>query len=261
MKLKTKLILASVFAAIAATSSVHADSVSVSDQAVTMALTTKVAAPGTFEVDPETGKLTKIPAFESQVETLDKDGNVTKSVSTTATKAVTAKYGNKEYLKSIEEQLEGGIKGWSIVLDAEGLLMAVNKNYDPVPLGISYDSEELRVEIGTSVDTTINKYDAEGGQLSSENTKKATGSTEGKISFEFEGDTLIGTQVAPFTSLAYYPDPDDKSNQELAYIPGAAKITGIIGGFELTDDNDNPVTAIIGGTITTAAAKGTLVKD
>ena len=261
MKLKTKLILASVFAAIAATSSVRADSVSVSNQAVTIVLTTKVAAPGTFEVDPETGKLTKIPAFESQVETLDKDGNVTKSVSTTATKAVTGKYGNKEYLKSIEEQLEGGINGWSIVLDAEGLLMAVNKNYDPVPLDISYDSEELRVEIGTSVDTTINKYDAEGGQLSSENTKKATGSTEGKISFEFEGDTLIGTQVAPFTSLAYYPDPDDKSNQELAYIPGAAKITGIIGGFELTDDNDNPVTAIIGGTITTAAAKGTLVKD
>jgi hypothetical protein len=88
---------------------------------------------------------------------------------------------------------------------------------------------------------TAHKYDAEGGQLSSENTKKATGSTEGKISFEFEGDTLIGTQVAPYTTLAYYPDPDDKSIQELAYIPGAAKITGIIGGFELTDDNDiNP---------------------
>ena len=260
MKLKTKLILASVFAAIAATSSVRADSVSVSDQAVTMALTTKVAAPGTFEVDPETGKLTKIPAFESQVDTLDKDGNVTKSVSTTATKAVTAKYGNKEILESIkEDSLDGTIIGWSIVISAEdGSVMAVKKGQDNVALDISGTSPEI--EFGTSVDTTINKYDADGNQ-SSVITKTATGSTEGKYTFTILGSEAVGSLVQPFKPMPYYPDFTDKSIQELAYIPGAGKITGVIGEAALTDANGNPVTAIIGGSITTAAATGTIVKD
>ena len=259
MKLKTKLILASVFAAIAATSSVRADSVSVSNQILTIALTTKAAAPGTFEVDPETGKLT-IPAFENQVDTLDKDGNVTKSVSTTATKAVTAKYGNKELLESIkEDSLDGTIIGWSIVISAEdGSVMAVKKGQDNVALDISGTSPEI--EFGTSVDTTINKYDADGNQ-SSVNTKTATGSTEGKYTFTILGSEAAGSLVQPFKAMAYYPDPTDKSIQELAYIPGAGKITGVIGEAELTDANDNPVTAIIGGSITTAAATGTLVKD
>jgi hypothetical protein len=261
MKLKTKLILASVFAAIAATSSVRADSVSVSDQALTIALTTKVAAPGTFEVDPETGKPTKTPAFESQVETYDNNDNLTKSVSTTATKAVTAKYGNKEILESIKDDLlDGKTSGWSIVTSAEdGSVMAVKKGQDNVALDISGTSPEI--EFGTSVDTTINKYDSDGIQTSSVNTKTATSSIEGKYSLTILGFEAVGSLVQPVTAMAYYPDPTDKSNQELAYIPGAGKITGVIGEAELTDANDNPVTAIIGGTITTAAAKGTLVKD
>lgn len=261
MKLKSTLILASMFAAIAAISSVHADSVSVSDQAVTIALTTKAAAPGTFEVDPETGKLTKTPAFESQVDTLDKDGNVVKSVSTTATKAVTGKYGNKELLESIKDDfLDGTILGWSLVISAEdGSLMAVKKNQDSVPLDISATAPET--SFGTSVDTTTNKYDSDGMQTSSVNTKTATGSAEGKYTFTILNSELVGSFVQPFTGMAYYPDSTDKSSQELAIIPGAAKISGIIGEAELTDANDNTVTAIIGGTVTTAAAKGTLVKD
>ena len=262
MKLKTKLILASVFAAIAATSSVRADSVSVSNQAVTIVLTTKVAAPATFEVevDPETGVLTKIPAFESQVETYDNNDNLTKSVSTTATKAVTAKYGNKEILESIkEDSLDGTIKDWSIVISAEdGSVMAVKKGQDNVALDISGTSPEI--EFGTSVDTTINKYDADGNQ-SSVNTKTATGSTEGKYTFTILGSEAVGSLVQPFKAKAYYPDPTDISIQELAYIPGAGKITGVIGEAALTDANGNPVTAIIGGSITTAAATGTPVKD
>ena len=264
MKLTIKLLLASVVAIGAMNSGLRADSVSVSNQAVTLALTTKTAAPGTFEVDPDTGKLTKIPAFESTVETL-KDGNVTKSVYTEATKAITGKYGNKELLESIkDDMLDGIISGWSIQVDSEGAVLAVKSGQDSVDLSELLALSPAETEFGSYIQTTSNTYNADGDVTSTKVATTAKGTVEGAFGFTILGADVVGAFTGAFTGLPYFPnnsvDSPDKTYQDVAYIPGAGKITGIIGEGVITN-NDVESSAIVAGTASIAAAKGTIVKD
>ena len=264
MKLTIKLLLASVVAIGAMNSGLRADSVSVSNQAVTLALTTKTAAPGTFEVD-DTGKLTKIPAFESTVDTLDKNGKVTKSVYTEATKAITGKYGNKELLESIkDDMLDGTSAGWSIQVDSEGAVLAVKSGQVSVDLSEMLALATAETQFGSYIRTTTNTYNADGDVASTKVATTAKGTVEGAFGFTILGADVVGAYTGAFTGLQYYPDNSvetpDKTNQDVAYIPGAGKITGIIGEGVITN-NDVDSSVIVAGTVSIAAAKGTIVKD
>jgi hypothetical protein len=258
----SKTILASAVLAGATVTGLQADSVSVSNQVVTLALTSKSFVGGTFEVG-EDGKLTKTPAFESTVETLDKNGNPTRVVVTNAARAVAGRLGNKELLESIKDDLlDGSITGWSIQLsqtEDEGFV-AVKSGQDPVSLSdvISANFEGVGGAYSV-VQTTTNRYTGE-ELTSSVATVTGRGTDEGPVSFGITtpaGEVAAtGLYVAPWTLLQYYPDSTDKSVVESAYIPGAGRVTGIVGSASTED-----ASALIGGTISLAAARGTVNKD
>lgn len=241
--------------------------VEISPQAVTIALTAKSFVGGTFEVNPDTGKLTKIPAFESVIETYDKNDNLTKSVTTYAAKAITGKLGNAQILPEV---VEGSISGWSIVLksDEEGTpaVWAVKTANKVVVEEIDL-SELISFETQTSgayniTETYTAKYtpgsDEEPSELiegSEKTTITGKGTDEGPISMNFAETALVGSFVQPWTGLSYNPDSTDKSVLELALIPGAGRVTGVIG---IAEDEEAGST-IYGGGINLSAAKGQIV--
>jgi hypothetical protein len=241
--------------------------VEISPQPVTIALTAKSFVEGTFEVDPETGKLTKTPAFESVVETLDSNDNVVRSVTTNAAKAVTSRLGNAQILAEVVDSLpDETISGWSIVLgtDEEGNpnVRAVKKGQEDVDL-----SELISFETQTSgpyniVETYTARYTAGSDEVPSELIEgsektviSARGTDEGLISIQFADADLAGSFVQPWTGMTYYPDSTDTSLVEVAIIPGAGRVTGVIGMAE----TENELGTIYGGTINVAAAKGKVV--
>jgi len=87
---------------------------------------------------------------------------------------------------------------------------------------------------------------------------------EGAFGFTILGADVLGAYTGSFTGLPYFPDyavdTPDKTNQDVAYIPGAGKITGIIGEGVITN-NEVESSVIVAGTASIAAAKGTIVKD
>lgn len=260
MKLEKYLILASAIL-IGAVAGLQAQdqTVSISPQAVTFALTTKSFVGGTFEVDPDTNRFTRVPAFSSEIETLDKDGNVVRRVTTEAARAVTGRMGNAQILAAIVDSLDGTTSGWSIVLktDEEGNsgIWAVKRGQDDVSLSeiISF------VSPSTGAYNVVQTYSARynQGDLTSETTTyAASGTIEGPISMSLLGTELVGAFVQPYRGMTFNPDSTDKSVVELAIVPGAGRVTGVIGSQE---DEETGGT-IYGGTINIAAARGTIVK-
>lgn len=94
------------------------DYIEVSPRNVTFALTAKYSAPGLTEKDPDTGK--NVPVYETESETLDKNGNVTKVTYKLSAVAKTFKYGNAEIIRALIENgtIEGPASGWALVLQA-----------------------------------------------------------------------------------------------------------------------------------------------
>lgn len=232
-----------------------------SPQAITFALTTKSFVGGTFEVDPDTGKLTKIPAFSSEVETLDKAGNVVRRVSTEAAKAVTGRLGNAQILAAVLDSLPDGVaSGWSIVVknDEEGTpgIWAIKKNQDDVSLRDVIAVSAPDSGAYSYVQTYTASYDNEGSVTRESTTFTASGTNEGPISMTFAGAELLGSLVQPFRGVTYNPDSTDKSVVELAIVPGAGRVTGVIG----SSSNEETGTTIYGGTVNIAAATGKVVK-
>ena len=72
-----------------------------------------------------------------------------------------------------------------------------------------------------------------------------------------DGAELAGSFVQPYKGLTYFPDPTDKTSPEIVDIPGAGKITGVLGSKEDEDGGSK----IYGGSIGIAAAKGSIVKE
>jgi hypothetical protein len=94
------------------------DYIEVSPRNVTFALTAKYSAPGLTVKDPDTGK--NVPVYETESETVDKNGNVTKVTSKLSAVAKTFKYGNTEIIKALvaDGTLEGPPSGWALVLQS-----------------------------------------------------------------------------------------------------------------------------------------------
>jgi hypothetical protein len=258
MKLAKHIILTSaVFAG--AVAGIHAQDtmVSITTPAATFALTTKSFVGGTFEVD-ENGKLTKTPAFESMVETYDKNGNLVKSVSTSAAKAVTGKLGNAEILNSVIDSLGGSIKGWSIVASSDNgnpVFMATKKGQDNVDLSDVLSADLPESGAYSDIATYTASYDTDGNVTKESTTLASSGTVEGAINFQVAGADLSGYFVQPYKGLTYNPDSTDKSTFELVNIPGAGKVTGVIGQGE--DENG---TILYQGSVSVAAASGKVVK-
>lgn len=255
-------------------------------QAVTITLTAKSLVGGTFvseegayvmEEDPETGKLIKTPTFNSTIETLDENDNVTKRVTSSIAKTVTGKLGNAQILAEFVDSLDGTIAGWSIVLLTEvnslGIgnpigFWAVKKNRENVYLGDVIDLEGITGGPYNIIETYTAKYTRgsinEPSELiegSEKHTIAAKGTSEGPITIKFADTDMVGSYIQPWNSLTIDPD---STVAEITYDLGAGRVTGLLGAsdFSVLEDPIHSgvyVNTIYAGRINIAAAKGKVV--
>jgi len=216
-----------------------------SPQIFSFNITIKSMVGGTFEVDSDTGRLTRIPAFESTLLTYDRSGNLTRRVETYAAKLATARYGNANLLNELAAAGllgSGGARGWSLLAIADGA-----GGYDVVA---RKGSEELSLEDFVDVyafaaiaaynsnNTTNWKYTFSDGQIVSEiatMTGSGTYSYEGPASLalntEMLGElSLSGTMTESGSEFRWYRDSADKSSQSHLPVSRGVRIAGLAGG-------------------------------
>ena len=229
--------------------------------------TIKYAAPGTFEVNPETNKYDKNnPAFESTLETTNKDGLPTKTVFTSSAVVKTARYDNAALLNEVKDDLLGGtISGWSLVVYTEGESLQiyarkkVGAEFEEVPLGTAAPSEGLYS--GTYTETTSFTYDSDGIESGSTVTRAGKYAFEGGVQVDINGNSFVGYVTETGSEYAWYPDKNDKSYQESIYLSAGGKITGGIGSVSYTVP-ETPASPLSGQTFDAIfLATGTLGKS
>ena len=216
------------------------DSFEAGPQAVTVALTGKFAVPALFELD-ENGKPVldddkqKIPTDSTEVNTLDKNGNVTRTVQTQAQKILTFRYGNAQILQELKDtSLDGTVAGWALISFSDGAgsyqLIARKKGLDDVDLGAAL-SISPAVSSYTVVETTANTYDKEGSPLTTTVTGSGTYVNEGtaEASVDALGVVLGGPCVENLADFRYYPDSTDKSSQEVLTLSKGARAPALAG--------------------------------
>lgn len=228
-----------------------------SPQTFSFNTTIKTTVEGTFvtEEDPDTGKPVKVPSFESFVETYDKNDNLTREVSTYASKISSRRYANAQLLADLARAGElpnsTTASGWALfivpVSQTDGEWDDANPGFEivarkkgeaeDVPLG-DFVSLELAggvAAINSSV-TTNYKYSTVDEEVI------ATATASGKGSYSQEGAAYLqlaigeeetifmaGTMTESGSEFWWNPDPADKS--QLAYLPVSrgVKITGLAG--------------------------------
>jgi hypothetical protein len=216
--------------------------------------TIKTMVEGTFVTEEdEDGKPVKVPAFESLVETYDKNDNLTRAVSTYASKISSLRYANAQFLAELaaaEVLPDGTARGWALFIapasqtDGEwddanpGFeIVARKKGQADVPVGdfVSLELLSSVAAINSSV-TTNYKYSTvdEEEIVTATATGKGSYSHEGAayltlVYGEEEAIVLAGTMTESGSEFWWNPDPADKS--QLAYLPVSrgVKIAGLAG--------------------------------
>lgn len=205
--------------------------------------TIKYAAPGTFEVNPETNKYDKtMPAFESTLDTTNKVGNITKSVFTSSAIVKTLKYDNAVLLKEIKDDLlDGTTSGWSLVVYIDGesgssQIIARKKagtEFNEVSLGSINPAGG--VNSGTYTETTSYTFDSEGSPSGSTVTMSGKYAYEGAVECDINGTPFLASVTETGADYVWYPDKNDKSFQDSIYLSAGGKITGGVGYVNYQD--------------------------
>ena len=245
-------------------------------QAITMALTVKYAAEGTYEINPTTGKPDiNLPTYSSFMETRDKKGNIIRSVQTEASVLKTIKYDNAAFIKDLKNggMLDGVVSGWSLVALFDGettyQIVARKKNRNDLLVGyISLSTPGLYLE--TFTNTTIRKYDKDG--LFNVTIVKA-----GKYSYEGIVQLVLpaigiesgwsGIGVDFGTAYVWNPIAGNLSIQSSLYISSGMKVSGLRGNLGYGVGVNQPnwqgsqvlYSATIGGNVT--LGKGAAIKN
>jgi hypothetical protein len=230
--------------------------------AVTLAFVIKKTTEGTFERDDLGGAFIKedrkkIPAFENTWKTgRVVDGSIpepTRDNFEFVSKISSTRYGNRELIQDLVDQGEipGPVSGWKLVYvyedpteSEEATLVARKRGQDDVELDI------LDIEISGGayaanfLETTAFKYDKDGGITSEVATVRGRSNWEDAVSLEFNiGEftaTLGGLEIGSETLFSYYPNPEDRSSVEFFGVPGASRMTNLVGtaGSETSQEGD-----------------------
>jgi hypothetical protein len=231
--------------------------------AFTLAMVVKETAPGTFERNPIGGAFItenrqRIPAYENEWET----GRITivpelipverEILRPTAfnvefvAKIVTTRYGNRELIAELNEAdpelFDGDTRGWSLVYvygdptadpPADPVLVA-RKGDQVVRLdGILEFDYSGGAFVDNYLETTSLSY--RGGELTS-----AVAAIRGRYNYElatsisFGGNgvseaSLSGLEIGAASYFSYYPDPNKRSEAAFFSVPGATRITNLVG--------------------------------
>jgi len=246
---------------------------------LTIALTIKSQAPGTFEV--QSGGV-RVPSYESFKETFDKTGEVLlRDDYTNAGKIATRRYGNAELLRDLLNAgvLEGetSTTGWGLFSVSRGEEGSgeVTVEARKVVRGIVQKQVDISELVGVYIEPIVSTfnfsetntytYDRTTGDLiGSVMTGRGTFADEGTAYFTFAGltDANSGDPLAPAiygagsmtergSEFRWYPVTTDKSEQSSILVSGGVRVAGIVGGSE-GDESSDPVfvsgTASLGAT-------------
>ena len=239
----------------------RADYVSVSNQAVTFALTRTSHIGGILE--PVPGSTRGKPVFQSVVKKYDKSNNLVRQVTTHASKAVTEKIGNLQVLEAIKDDfLDGTTLGWSIEVrdnqDGTQVILAKKQNKEDVDLSEIMPFSLPPVGSYNETETYQATYAANGSVISQATNYSGSGAFRGPFSLKINGDQIFASGVMPYKIMTYFENPSDKNTPTIVPILGAVNLYNFIGlGFN--KDNQSPI--VYGGSISLTEAKGTLVRS
>jgi hypothetical protein len=253
------LVFAALSALVAVQSALGQVSYDLSAAPVTLALTVRSSVAGTYERDPETGREDKSkPSFQAEWAAIDGFGDEV-LFSVQAAKASNRRYGNREFLNDLLSAgilPDGTISGWSIVSsrdfsDSLGLeafpspkIAAFKKGVGTIELGdyITVDAGEclpMTYREQTPLPARPAKYFYEGPVRLGIKFLKVQAS-------EAPSPFMTGLGTASSALFGYLNDPDDTSTGEILRVPGAFKITQIVGlgqsegqGFSLLSGSVN----------------------
>jgi hypothetical protein len=196
-----------------------------SPRTLSFALVLSFTVGGTFEVDPEDPtkfSSTKVPAFESTLESAQQlaDGTPASISTVTASKVNRQRYGNAQLIAELVEDgvLTAPASGWALFVvggNAENALSVVAKKRgldDVVLEGLGVSVSPVAVTQNFS-DTTVNKLDSD-GFVTSTSSAKGTYGTEGSASISLQllsfTAELQGAMSDRGTLFTWYPEPTDK---------------------------------------------------
>lgn len=239
----------------------RADYVSVSNQAVTFALTRTSQIGGILE--PVPGSTRGKPVFQSVVKKYDKSNNLVRQVTTQAAKAVTEKIGNLQVLEAIKDDfLDGTTLGWSIEVrgnqDGTQVILAKKQNKEDVDLSEIMPFSLPPVGSYNERQTYEATYAANGSVISQATNYSGSGAFRGPFSLKINGDQIFASGVMPYKFMTYFENPFDKNTPTIVPILGAVNLNNFIGlGFD--KENQRPI--VYGGSISLTEAKGTLVRS
>ena len=255
--------------------------------AVTMALVIKKTAPGTF-VRKEIGgafELPKVAAYFNNTWTTGPSTSPTSFNSEYASRIASTRYGNAELLDDlVAEGVITNKAGWSVVLKYNAVsypmtddngepLLDDNGNplegesYEPV-LALRKGTEIIEVDVQKANFVANPRAYASASSWSISimtRTGVATGmgkhTTEGALSVTVISPTLgsvelNGLLLASSSDFYWYPNSNDRSENDYINVPGISRFTGLVGAEELVvseDDSSGP--GVITGSITAAASR------
>jgi hypothetical protein len=255
----------------------NADYIQLADRSFTLMLTAKYSAPGLTVKDPDTGET--YSSFEDSYSIEDANYNLTKEVEKFAAVAKTYKFGNKEIVQfAYEEGLldDDTTSGWALIVrDGEQPSIQLKKRIGGedtyVDVGIYLGEDSSIGEIAGKYDNVTSyayQYDSEMDyyeEISATNTVSGSYTEEGKISLELDGFSVSGAYSGSAKTMSFYPKyedyngklVEDKSEAIYEFIPGAAKISNLVGTSESEDEGF----MIITGSGSIGAGKGTIVRE
>jgi hypothetical protein len=254
-----------------------ADYIQLSDRSFTLMLTAKYSAPG-ITIKDETGDT--YTSFEDYQEVYDKDENLTREVAKYAAVTKKFKFGNKEIVQFAYENgllEDDNISNWALIVtdDGEQPSIQLKKRIDGedvyVDVGIYLSGDSSIGEIAAKYDSITSysyKYDPEFEfyeQTSQVNTVSGSYTEEGEIGFELDSFSVWGFYSGSAKIMSFYPLYEDENGRSVedkteAYyedIPGAAKITGLVGTGETEDGGFMVIT----GSGSVGAGEGVIVRE
>jgi hypothetical protein len=229
-----------------------------SDVQVTVALTAKVPLPAVPDINPETGKPdSKLPLVENASWTVsDKNSNPVSENSVSGKKFVSYKIDNLTILNLlVSEGIISSPKGYSITATFDSTTYSftchvVSKtDAQDINLNLNVDAPTVAYTI-----SDVRNLLPNGDIRSMSHKGSSTVESSGAVEF---GDlfTGVGLVTGVTTDFTWLNDNTDPTSLDFVTIPGAFKISGIVGSYNGVDSQGEPISGVIGGSISLAPSK------
>lgn len=242
-------------------------------QPLALGVVLKYEAEGTFtmEEDPETGKMVKVPAFESTVDTTNSNGDITKTVTVSAGTVKTLKYDNAAFLRDLasEGALNGDAtpSGWALLVIFSGTedgsyeVVARKANNPESDVSLGTLTAEAFVSTYNFTETTVYGFDSDGFPTTSTVTGSGRFTFEGPYTGDLGGIAISGYALGSGTEFRWYPDITDKSTQNSLLVSGPVKMSSIWGSTTYIDSRtETEYEAYATGTVSLGAGRAVKIQ-